>query len=184
MKTGGLKTRTISQISRHSKSPSAHHPVTFTLISPLQPPKPQLFPVYLTQQLKMTTDNEKLCMAIISNSAVTSINWPGVGAALGLKINSAQKRWKRFRDASEAEKSTKSQPAELTENVKASKKRGVAEVGGGEEEAVRRLPARQARGKRVKIEASESDEDDAERVSDGKDPGEEDLYNEKDDEEV
>ena len=37
----------------------------------------------------MTTDSEKLRMAIINNSIVTLINWPAVGDAADLEVNSA-----------------------------------------------------------------------------------------------
>jgi hypothetical protein len=110
----------------------------------------------------MTTDNEKLCMAIVNNSTITNINWAGVGAALGgLKVNSVQKRWKRFKDTSTAENSTNKQPENPTmkNGANGSKKREIAEVSGDGEEAVRRLPARKARGKKAKIQTPSSDED-------------------------
>jgi hypothetical protein len=112
------------------------------------------------------TDNEKLCMAIVNNSTISNINWAGVGAALGgLKVNSVQKRWKRFKDTSIAKNSTNEQ-SETNNGTNGSKKRGIGEVSNGEEESVCRLPVRKARGKKVKIQIPGSDEekDDGERA--------------------
>jgi hypothetical protein len=100
------------------------------------------------------TDNEKLCMAMVNNSTITNINWAGVGAALGgLKVNSVQKRWKRFKDTSIAKNSTNEQ-SETNNGTNGSKKRGI-----GEEQSVCRLPARRARGKKVKVQIPSSDEE-------------------------
>jgi hypothetical protein len=109
----------------------------------------------------MPTDDEKLCMAIVNNSTISNINWAGVGAALGgLKVNSVQKRWKRFKDVSAAENTT-NRPPEKTVKIGAngSKKRDIAEVSGEEEETARRLPARKAKGKKAKFQTPISDEE-------------------------
>jgi hypothetical protein len=107
----------------------------------------------------MTTDNEKLCMAIINNSVITSIDWPGVGEALGLKVNSAQKRWRRFKETTMAEKSTSSNGGKPTKATNGSKKRVITEVSEAEGEGVRRLPARKTRGKKAKTQTPSSDEE-------------------------
>jgi hypothetical protein len=107
----------------------------------------------------MTTDNEKLCMAIINNSVVTSINWQGVGEALGLKVNSAQKRWKRFKDSSVAAKLTSASPRKrpIDTSVKGCQKRGAEEISDGVDEALHPVPIRQARIKKAKLESPSSD---------------------------
>jgi hypothetical protein len=105
------------------------------------------------------TDNEKLCMAMVNNSTISNINWAGVGAALGgLKVNSVQKRWKRFKDTSIAKKSINEQ-SETNNGTNGSKKRAIGEVSNGEEESVCRLPARKARGKKLKIQIPSSEEE-------------------------
>jgi hypothetical protein len=111
----------------------------------------------------MATDNEKLCMAIVNNSIVTKIDWPGVGEALGLKVNSAQKRWKRFKDASSTTgNSINKQASKTIKGAKSSKKRRLTEVSDGEEAIIQRLPARAVGGKKAKIRTPSSDEEEAE----------------------
>jgi Arc/MetJ-type ribon-helix-helix transcriptional regulator len=129
----------------------------------------------------MATEGEKLCMAIINNSQVTSIDWKGVAAELGMdRIPSVQQRWSRFkiakfgasRRATKTAGAPKSGKSPTKENESAGKKRTWQEMSEVVEEAVRRLPARKAKEKRIKLETPENDdgEDDkwAEEEKNGK----------------
>jgi hypothetical protein len=115
----------------------------------------------------MATENEKLCMAIINNSQITNIDWKRVAAELGMdKIPSVHKRWSRFKIAkfgasprgtktAGAPKSGKS-PSKGNEGT--GKKRSLQEMSEGEGDAVRRLPARKAKEKRIQLETPENDD--------------------------
>jgi hypothetical protein len=122
----------------------------------------------LTIPINMATENEKLCMAIILNSSITNIDWKGVAADLGLeKINSARMRWYRFKSAKfgPSPRPTKEATAPATQTTpskggkNAGKKRGLQEMSEGDDEIVRRTPARKAKEKKVKLESLGSDED-------------------------
>jgi hypothetical protein len=99
--------------------------------------------------------------------AVTSINWTGVAADLGLdKIGSAQKRWSGFRQAKFGPLPRRSKaagtPTPQKTPTKGGKKRTIEDMSTGEEEVetIRRLPGRKAKDKRVKLETFDSDEED------------------------
>jgi hypothetical protein len=115
----------------------------------------------------MATENEKLCMAIINNSQVIKIDWKGVAAELGMdKIPSVYKRWSRFKMAkfgasprgTKTAGAPKSGKSPSKGNEMAGKKRSFQEMSEGEDDTVRRLPARKAKEKRIKLEAPESDD--------------------------
>lgn len=105
-------------------------------------------------------------MAVIKNSTITNINWEGVAKDLGKGTSKAANcQWYRFTKAFAVNGSPK------TTKTNGSKKRGIEEVGDGEElegDVVRKQPQLakkekvkgRGRGRKVKMETPESDEED------------------------
>jgi hypothetical protein len=96
---------------------------------------------------------------LLTSPFSADINWAGVGEALGgLKPNSVQKRWKRFKDTSVAGKSPTGQSGAKNVGTIGSKKRTVAEMNGDEVPVVRNVPATNATAKQLKTENAGSKE--------------------------
>lgn len=115
----------------------------------------------------MATENEKLCMAIITNSNVANIDWNAVAGELGIKVGAARQRWTRFKKAKfgSSPQPTNAATASATgttptkgEKV-AGKKRAKKDMTAGAEDEVHQSRGRKA--KKVKIEADEGGEEDA-----------------------
>lgn len=128
---------------------------------------------------KTTTENEKLCMAVINNSQVTAIDWKGVANDLGIdKIPTVQKRWSRFKAAkfgspdgsplAAAASSTYTTP--VKKGKSAGKKRGADEMNDNDNDKVARLtnkPRTPKKKLKMEIADAEMDEEDGGEIGHG-----------------